>query len=349
VARTTHPPSNADLIQLDDKRVRLLVAPVLGIFLAAISGLYRGLDPAAQIFWVSSGCFILVSIIIWQGNRFLWDKLRGKPDWLEHPIKRLLLLGVTSLSYTTVTCVALLLAWEWLAGFARPDWRLIRTATIETVVSVGIIVHTYETVYLIRQRRHDRGEYEELERAKTRAELAALAAQLDPHFVFNSLNTLVELTEEDPARATEFTLTLAEVYRYIVAHRRCELVPVADEVLFLKKYHSLLYLRFGKGLRLDLPALSPRQQHYLIPPASLQLLLENAVKHNQFSEDRPLHMGVEVEEHAIVFWNQRQGKKTPIGAQAGLKNLDERSKLSSGRGIEIHDDAERFVVVVPLV
>ena len=246
--------------------------------------------------------------------------------------------------------VALLLAWEWLAGFARPNWRLIETSTLATVISVGIIVHTYETVYLIGQRRRDRGEYEKLQRAKARAELAALAAQVDPHFVFNSLNTLVELTEEDPERATEFTLTLAEVYRYIVAHRSCELVPVIDEMGFLKKYYSLLYLRFGKGLRLDLPALSPQQQHCLIPPASLQLLLENAVKHNQFSEDSPLRMGVEVRERAIVFWNERRGKKVPAtGAQTGLKNLDERSQLASGRGIEIQDDGGKFVVVVPLV
>jgi hypothetical protein len=302
------------------------------------------------MFWVASGFFILISILIWQGNRFLWSKLRGKPDWLDHPVKRLLLLGITSLSFTTLACVALLLTWEWLAGFGRPDWRLIETTTLVTVLSVGAIVHTYETVYLIRQRRRDRVKYERAERARARAELAALESQVDPHFVFNSLNTLVELTEENPERATEFTLTLADVYRYIVAHRNCELVPVAEEIGFLKKYYSLLRLRFGQGLELQLPVLSSRNQIHKIPPASLQLLLENAVKHNKFSEDSPLRVAIDMHDHAIVFSNDRRGKQAPaLGANVGLKNLDERCKLVSGRGIEIQDDGARFVVVVPLV
>jgi len=343
-------PPNSELIQLDDKRVRLLVAPILGISVATISGLYRGFAPAQPMFWAASGFFILISVLIWQGNRFLWGKLRGRPDWLDHPVKRLLLLGITSLSFTTLACVALLLTWQWLAGFARPDWQLIETATLATVLSVGVIVHTYETVYLIRQRRRDRVEYQRMKRARARAELAALESQVDPHFVFNSLNTLVELTEENPERATEFTLTLAEVYRYIVAHRNCESVPVIDEIGFLGKYYSLLRLRFGQGLHLHLPVLAPQHLSYRIPPASLQLLLENAVKHNEFSEESPLRVAVELHEHAIVFSNDRRGKQAPpLGANVGLKNLDERCKLVSGRGIEIQDDGVKFVVVVPLV
>lgn len=350
--RTTKPaPSNSELIQLDDTRVRLLVAPILGIALATISGLYRGLQPAQPMFWVASGFFILISVLIWQGNRFLWGKLRGRPDWLDHPVKRLLLLGVTSLSFTSLACVALLLTWQWLSGFPRPDWRLIEMTTLATVLAVGVIVHTYETVYLIRQRRRDRVDFERMERARARAELAALESQVDPHFVFNSLNTLVELTEENPERATEFTLTLAEVYRYIVAHRNCGLVSVIDEIGFLQKYHSLLRLRFGHCLHLHLPVLAPQHhQSYRIPPASLQLLLENAVKHNEFSEENPLRVAVELHEDAIVFSNDRRGKQAPpLGANVGLRNLDERCKLVSGRGIEIQDDGAKFVVVVPLV
>jgi sensor histidine kinase YesM len=302
------------------------------------------------MFWAASGFFILISFLIWQGNRFLWSKLRGKPDWLEHPVKRLLLLGITSLSFTTLACVALLLTWQWIAGFERPDWRLIEMATLVTVLAVGAIVHTYETVYLIRQRRRDRVEYERVERARARAEIAALESQVDPHFVFNSLNTLVELTEENPERATEFTLTLADVYRYIVSHRNCELVPITEEIGFLGKYYSLLRLRFGEGLQMQLPVLSAQHQIYRIPPVSLQLLLENAVKHNKFSEESPLCVAVELHEHAIVFSNDRRGKQAPpLGANVGLKNLDERCKLVSGRGIEVHDDGAKFVVAVPLV
>jgi LytS/YehU family sensor histidine kinase len=124
----------------------------------------------------------------------------------------------------------------------------------------------------------------------------------------------VELTEEDPERATEFTLTLADVYRYIVAHRNCELVPLIDEIGFLGKYFSLLRLRFGQGLFLHLPVLSPQHQIYRVPPVSLQLLLENAVKHNEFSEESPLRIVVELHENGITFSNDRRGKQAPHSA-----------------------------------
>jgi LytS/YehU family sensor histidine kinase len=140
------------------------------------------------------------------------------------------------------------------------------------------------------------------------------------------------------------------VYRYIVAHRNCDLVPVTDEIGFLGTYYSLLRLRYGHGLHLHLPALSADHRIYRIPPASLQLLLENAVKHNEFSEESPLRVTVELHEHAIVFSNDRRGKPAPaLGSNVGLKNLDERCKLVSGQGIEIQDDGAKFVVVVPLV
>jgi Histidine kinase len=346
----TQSATNPELIQLDDRRIRLLFAPVLGLAIAGTTGLYSGMSPREPIYWLASGYFVLVSFVIWQGNRFLWNKLRGKPDWLEHPVWRLLLLGATSFSYTAVVSVALLVAWQRLAGPPQMNWRVIEISTVATVISVAFIVHTYETVYLIRQRRQDQAAYATIDRARARAEVTALESQIDPHFVFNSLNTLVELTEQDPERATAFTLILADIYRYIVANRNRELIPLVEEFTFLEKYQSLLRERFGESVRLRLPALTPQYEHYLIPPVSLQLLLENAVKHNQFSEDKPLLVEIDLSGRAVTFWHEtRQTRARSPGSQTGLKNLDERCKLVSGEGIQIRSDGAKFMVVVPLV
>lgn len=346
----THSPANADPIQLDDRLVRLLFAPVLGIAIAGLTGLYDGIRPGLPLFWVATVYFILVSCLIWQGNRFLWAKMRGRPDWLEHPLLRVFLLGTASVSFTIVTCVALLMVWQRIEGLARPNWRSIEVSTLVTVVSVTFIVHTYETVYLIRQRRQDQVQRESLERDRARAEVAALKAQIDPHFVFNSLNNLVELTEADPERATEFTLRLADVYRYVVANRNRELIPLMEEIQFLESYRALLGLRFGRSILLQLPTLSTRAQHYLIPPVSLQLLLENAVRHNQFCDEKPLRVVVELGERMIVVSNETRplAVATP-GAQTGLRNLEERCRLSAGRGIAIREERGRYLVEVPLV
>src|ERR1700694_1504795 len=128
----TQSTANPELIQLDDRRVRLLLAPVLGIAIAGLTGLYHGLGPEGPIYWIASAYFILISFLIWQGNRFFWRKLRGRPDWLEHPVRRLLLLAGTSVSFTTVACVALLAAWQWLAGFPQLNWRSIEISTLVT-------------------------------------------------------------------------------------------------------------------------------------------------------------------------------------------------------------------------
>src|SRR5947208_1447212 len=131
------PPGNPDLIHIDDRRVRLLFVPLLGLGIARLTGLYSGIGPWSPAFWTASAYFILVSYLIWEGNRRLWAKLRGKPDWLERPLLRLLLLSALSLSYTTSACVGLLLAWKRLAGVDRPDWRTIEISTLATIAAVA--------------------------------------------------------------------------------------------------------------------------------------------------------------------------------------------------------------------
>jgi hypothetical protein len=342
--------SATELIQLDDKLVRLVLVPVVGIVIPAFTGLYDGMDPRTPLSWLATGYFVLISFVLWQGNRFLWVRLRGRPDWLEHPVLRILLLGTASVSYTMVVCATLVVLWQRIQGLSKPNWHAVQVSTLVTVICVIVIVHSYETVYLIRQRSRDQAEREKLDRARALAEVAALKSQIDPHFLFNSLNTLVGLTEEDPERVTEFTLTLADVYRYVVANRNRELIPLAEEIRFLEKFHSLLRLRFGDGVRLELPALPPHDQHSLVPPVSLQCLLENAVKHNQYSNEKPLRVVIELKPGAIVVWNAtRQLTTRAPGAQTGLRDLDARCKLVSGAGIEVRNEGGRFIVVLPLV
>ena len=346
---TTASPST-ELIQLDDRLVRLVLVPIVGVGIPVYTGLYEGIVPGTGLWWLATVYFILISFVLWQGNRFLWAKLRGRPDWLDRPVLRLLVLATVCVCYTTCLCIALLLVWYRIRGVAQIDWHTIRISTMVSVVSVVAIVHVYETVYLIRQRRADQAEREKLQQARALAEVAALKAQIDPHFLFNSLNTLVGLTEEDPHRATEFTVTLAGVYRYVVANRNRELIPLMDEIRFLEKYHSLLQLRFGDAVRLDLPPLTPHAQHSLVPPVSLQCLLENAVKHNRCSIEQPLRVTVEFEPGAIVVSNEKRPlADPPPGAATGLRNLDERCKALTGKGIRIRNEDGRFAVALPLV
>jgi hypothetical protein len=329
--------------------VRLVFTPVVGLAIANATGLYGPLTPSSAWYWIGTGYFILISLIIWQGNHAFWMKWRGYPDWLSAPMQRLFRLVATSFVYTIPVSLIMLYAWYRMAAFAPPDWRAIGSATLLCVVADLFIKSTYETVHLIRQRARDQLAVEQLARSKAQAELATLKAQIDPHFLFNCLNTLAGLIEEDPERAVGFTSTLADVYRYILCNHSRELVTLREELGFLDNYCSLLRLRFDDVLLLDVPDEPARSDQLWLPPVSLQLLLENAVKHNDFTTDRPLRVEVRLEPGVAVVTNTRQpSARSQATLRRGLRNLDERCRLTLNRGVQVEDLADRFTVRVPV-
>jgi LytS/YehU family sensor histidine kinase len=135
-----------------------------------------------------------------------------------------------------------------LAGFEAIKWNVILVVALVNVICVLFVTHVYETVFMVKEQQNEQIRNSELERAKAEAELAALKNQVDPHFMFNSLNTLTHLINVDAPRALEFTENLAEVYRYILSQKDQTLVLLDDELDFTHKYTDLLHLRFGEAL-----------------------------------------------------------------------------------------------------
>jgi sensor histidine kinase YesM len=333
---------------LADRFVRLIFVPILGFGIPTITGLYGTAGPDTLFFWAASAWFLLISFTIWQGNRYVYGLLPDGANWLERPWSRALLLLTTSLLYTTPASIGLLWGWYQLAG-VPPDWGAIRAGTLSILVCTTFIVYTYETVYLVRSRARAQVAVEKLARAKAQAELAVLKGQIDPHFMFNCLNTLAGLIEEEPDRAGEFTVCLAEVYRYILDSRKHDLVPLSEELSFLRNYYSLLRLRFDEAIDLRITINERDADEHLVPPVSLQLLLENAVKHNDFSANASLAIYVSLERDHILVWNEKRPLAEPKAtSQLGLKNLDERCRLLLGRPIETHDEPARFSVRLPI-
>ena len=213
---------------LKDVGIRAVMIPVFGIAIPYLTGYFGPYGPRDVKYWIGLAWAILISFAIWQGNRYLLLRQRRHYDWFQHPFRKILVLVFASVFYTAPCAVLMIRAWYAFAGMA-PDWNVIRTATLACVICVAFITHVYETAYLIRQREDDMLAVERLERARVQAELDALKAQVAPHFLFNSLNTLSWLIENDPARARSFDQNLAEVYRYILVARRREMVPLGEE------------------------------------------------------------------------------------------------------------------------
>jgi hypothetical protein len=332
---------------LRDAGIRLILIPAFGTAIPYFVGYFGPYSFRSPVYWAGLVWSILISCTIWHGNRFFLLRQRRYYDWFQHPVRKISVLLFANIFYTAPVSVLMMLAWYRLAGFG-PDWNAIRTAALCCVICVAFITHVYETVYLIQQRESDLLAVSRLDRARMEAELASLKAQVAPHFLFNSLNTLGWLIERDPARALEFNQDLAEVYRYILAANRRELVPLGEELAFANRYFNLLRRRFGAELDLSVEPSGRDAHDCLIPPISLQILIENAVKHNSHTRAHPLTVRVAFDRRCAIVSNARRPRpQAAPSARVGLRNLDDRCRLALGAGIEIEDGNE-FVVRVPL-
>lgn len=336
----------------DDRPLMAVGVAAFGISIPLLTGLYGPMRPDDGRFWLGFAWFIALAAAIWLGNRWLLFKQREHFDWFANPWRKLAMLVSANVLFTAPLTVAALAGWYRVAGLT-PDVATIQLVTLTNLICVIFVTHAYETVFLIRERESDLMRVERLERMRAQAELDALKAQIDPHFLFNSLNTLGHLISHDPTSGRAFCDTLAEVYRYVLASRGRDLVPLADELEFVRGYHRLLALRFGTAITLDVDAAlaaAAAGGAWRVPPLALQTLLENAVKHNQLGDDTPLAVQLTLAGSTVRVENAAAPRRMAVpGSGTGLANLDERCRLLTGQALAVDRSAARFAVRVPMV
>jgi sensor histidine kinase YesM len=321
--------------ELKDLGIRLVGIPFFGVVIPNLTGLFGPIGPREPAYWAGYAWFVLLSGLIWQGNRLF--------------LVQVSLLLFANVFWTAPLTVAMLVLWYRFSPLGDVDWAAVRVVALANVVCVVFITHVYETVYLIQQREDDLVAVARLDRARAEAELLALKSQVDPHFLFNSLAALAHLIPRDPRRAVAFTEGLAETYRYILANRQRDLVPLAEEMRFLEAYGELLRLRFGDAVRVSGDGLGDADG-FLVPPISLQVLLENVVKHNAFGPRTPLEVSVRREGDLLLVANGIRAKTSARpSSRIGLRNLDERCRRITGRGLEIRNGDGTFSVSLPLL
>ncbi len=186
--------------------------------------------------------------------------------------------------------------------------------------------------------------------AKTEtAKFESLKNQLDPHFLFNSLNVLTSLIGENPNQAEKFTTKLSKVYRYVLEQRNKDLVPITEELNFAKTYMQLLGMRFEDAVKFTIPDFVSNKDLKIVP-LSLQLLLENAVKHNVVSSSKPLEISIYEEDNYLIIENNINPKEA-IGksTKVGLQNIADRYGLITQKGVKIENNNKNFKVSLPLL
>ena len=189
----------------------------------------------------------------------------------------------------------------------------------------------------------------ELEQERLKSQMEALKNQINPHFLFNNFSTLASIIDESKETAIDYVQELSFVYRYVLRSEVQELVPLSDEMEFVRSYEYLLAKRFGGMFSIKL-AIPESYQNYLIPPFSLQLLVENSVKHNIISSKLPLAVDIFLEDDYVVVRNNIQ-KKVVSGksTQVGLNNIIKRYGYLTGKKVDVTADENYFTVRIPLI
>jgi len=341
---------NAVQFKLNDIGFRLILIPFFGIAIPLLTGMINFENFPHWKIKLSFLYTILIAFLVWQGNRYLLFSLRSYFNWYKKPLHKIAVLLVSISFYTIPLSVLMLTGWYKIFANEEANSQVIFTATLIIMICVIFITHVYETAFLVKESESEIVRNEQLERAKAEAELEALKNQIDPHFIFNSLNTLSHLIEEKPLKAKQFNDSLADVYRYILQNKGRELVLLQEEINFFNDYFSLLKIRFENAIQLNVQADKIFYQQYLIPPISLQLLAENAIKHNEFSDEVPLAITVALKNDALIIHNDKRKKQLrKESSKIGLHNLQERYRLTIGKEIIIDEDENSFTVTLPLL
>jgi len=180
-------------------------------------------------------------------------------------------------------------------------------------------------------------------------ELEVLKQQIDPHFIFNSFNTLAFLIDENSEKAKQFTNKLANVHRYIIFNSNKNLVSLADETGFAKDYAYLQEIRHSNEIQIGFSGFTDVDNVFILP-VSIQILIENAIKHNEFNENEPLLISVLYRNNMLSVENNRNPKShTMISSKIGLSNLRDRCRLILGKDMQIEKNAAQFKVILPLL
>lgn len=218
----------------------------------------------------------------------------------------------------------------------------------------GVIINltVYLFLHLLYQGHLTRIVSVELERTKAanlNARFELLKQQVNPHFLFNSLNTLKSMIEIGDKHAGDFIIKLSDFYRHTFENKKTDLIPLYEELEILDAYIFLLEARFENGINIQIN-LDDQVRKTFIPPFTLQLLMENCIKHNIVSLEKPLFIEIYREQDYLIVQNQLQLKKTPeFSTKKGLENIDERYLLLSGKNISIDQDLSCFSIKLPLI
>ena len=316
------------------------------------------IDPGEKTFERYSVTFLIsgmYTFFIGLGNGFLNDYLDSKFSWTEETRKR----TIAAIVGTLLMNVALVYFCNYLnfiiiqgknpEKFFNGEMNFINWFFINFAIMISAIGHARGFMAAWKNSTKKEVVEQKLIAKSANAQFESLKNQLDPHFLFNSLNVLDSLIEENPAQAQRFTNSMSKIYRYVLEQKDKELVSVEEEIDFAKTYCELLKTRFEDAVTFDFN-ISEEDKKGFVVPLSLQLLLENSIKHNFATSSKPLNIKIFTEKGNLIIENNLQTRELPnTSTGVGLANIVSRYNLLTERNVFVEKSEAFFRVKLPIL
>jgi two-component system, LytTR family, sensor kinase len=269
---------------------------------------------------------------------------------MPHTIKRISIQVFCSFGFSAPVIYALMALYGYLVCQDSPAHdRLMIDSLIIAIMLVAIIMSIEIGIYFFTSWKKSLVDVEKYKTETAYAQLQNLKNQINPHFLFNNMSVLSSLVYKDQDKAVDFINQLSQVYRYLLDQRNNELVNLQEEIEFVKAYIYLLQIRFDDNINFTIN-ISQDELNKKIPPMSLQVLVENTVKHNEVSKAHPLHVTIATAGNYISVRNNLQLRQTPVeSAKLGLQNIKDRYAYLSDLPISISNADNLFTVSLPLL
>jgi sensor histidine kinase YesM len=304
-----------------------------------------------KIFLTATCCSLFMTIVNSQVQFFISKNMRKRFPEFSQTNKRILTWLLLSLTSTFFLMIILLFHfYKWVlfpAEVLEDGWKY---GLLVCIISDVIALPIGEGTYTFNKWKENIQEGEQLKKANLQTQFEGLKNQVNPHFLFNSINTLSSLIHEDKERAEKFIDEMSNVYRYLLRNNEEELVPLLTELKFIQSYFHLLKTRYGYGIEMTV-RIDNRIENYLLPPLTLQLLVENAVKHNNVLKEKPLLIEISSNTNGwLSVKNNLQKRTTSMeSSKIGLSNIKEKYMLLNQPDILIKETATDFLVMLPLI
>ncbi|MFZ4521023.1 MAG: sensor histidine kinase [Bacteroidales bacterium] len=296
---------------------------------------------------------ICITIVVWEGNLRIDHWLNQKYPWITMPGRRILVHLLLSVGYSAVVIFIGSFVSNCFTDnmpMSGHDFVKVTAIILAALVLMSVILLSFEiSTQFFRHWKNSLVEIEKYRAESLQAQLQNLKNQINPHFLFNNMSVLSSLVYKDQDKAVEFISQLSKVYRYLLDNQNNELVPVEEELTFIRSYIFLLQIRFDKNLVISVDV-QKDDLSKLIPPMALQVLIENAIKHNEASSDHPLTISVASSDGKLIITNNLQPRtQHEPGSGTGLQNIRARYQFFTSNPVEIVSSATNFMVKIPLL